>query len=89
MAGRRLPVIAEAIIIGGVVGPVHAPTALLLGRRDERGRLRYFGRTSPLTAPQRRGIAAAATPVGSEGSAFVAVGRYRQAGPASSSTSTE
>jgi ATP-dependent DNA ligase len=62
----KLKVTVEAII-GGLVGTMRAPTALLLGRRDERGRLRYVGRTSPLTAPQRQEITAAATPVGPEG----------------------
>jgi len=38
---------AEAVV-GGTVGPPGAPTALVLGRYDQRGRLRVIGRTFPL-----------------------------------------
>ncbi|WP_433303995.1 ATP-dependent DNA ligase [Actinoplanes sp. CA-030573] len=44
-------------IVGGVAGDLGHPTALLLGRRDRHGRLRYVGSTTPLTAPQRQEIA--------------------------------
>jgi ATP-dependent DNA ligase len=54
-------------IVGGLAGTALSPTVLLLGRRDDRGRLRYVGRTSALTAPQRRELAAAAVPVAPEG----------------------
>jgi len=51
---------AEAIV-GGVLGPLSAPEALLLGRHDERGRLRVAGRTGPLTLPARRELGAVLT----------------------------
>lgn len=38
---------AEAVV-GGVVGPLEQPTALILGRPDDTGRLRIVGRTLPL-----------------------------------------
>ena len=59
----KLRVTAEAIV-GGVVGGLEAPTALLLGRFDDGGRLRYVGRTGPLTVPQRREVTELATPGG-------------------------
>src|SRR5690349_23959220 len=40
-------------VVGGVIGPLHAPEALLLGLPDDTGRLRVAGRTSPLTLPAR------------------------------------
>jgi hypothetical protein len=48
---------AEAVV-GGVVGPLEAPEALLLGRIDKYGRLRVIGRTTPLTLPARREVGA-------------------------------
>ncbi|MEJ3656245.1 hypothetical protein WEH80_25085 [Actinomycetes bacterium KLBMP 9759] len=48
--------------MGGVIGPLHAPDALVLGRVDERGRLRAAGRTTPLTLPARREIGALLQP---------------------------
>jgi hypothetical protein len=36
-------------IVGAVTGSVDAPSSLLLGRLDAEGRLRYVGRTTPLT----------------------------------------
>jgi ATP-dependent DNA ligase len=44
---HRTRLSAEAII-GGVVGPLDAPRALILGRHDTRGKLRVVGRTIPL-----------------------------------------
>ena len=41
-------------VVGGVIGPLNAPEALLLGLPDGRGRLRVAGRTGPLTLPARR-----------------------------------
>src|SRR5690349_20424465 len=38
----------------GVIGPLDAPEALLLGLPDDTGRLRVAGRTGPLTLPARR-----------------------------------
>ncbi len=52
---------AEAVV-GGVIGPLHAPDALVLGRLDEHGRLRVAGRTTPLTLPARREIGALLRP---------------------------
>lgn len=37
-------------VVGGVVGPLDAPRALILGRYDRRGRLRVIGKTHPLPA---------------------------------------
>lgn len=51
------------VLVGGIVGALNAPSSLLLGRRDGRGRLRYVGRTGPLTVPQRREVAELAEPV--------------------------
>lgn len=53
----KLRVTAEAIV-GGVGHDV-----LLLGRFDDDGRLRFVGRTGPLTVPQRREVAELATPI--------------------------
>jgi ATP-dependent DNA ligase len=57
----KLKVTVEAII-GGITGTLQSPTALLLGRRDHHGRLRYVGRTGLLTEPQRRELAEHAAP---------------------------
>jgi ATP-dependent DNA ligase len=48
----RTRVTADAVV-GGVIGALDAPDALLLGLPDERGRLRVAGRTAPLTLPAR------------------------------------
>jgi ATP-dependent DNA ligase len=42
----RTRVTADAVV-GGVIGALDAPEALLLGLPDERGRLRVAGRTAP------------------------------------------
>ena len=44
-------------LLAGITGTRAAPEALLLGRLDSTGRLRYVGRTTPLTALQRRELA--------------------------------
>ena len=49
-------------VVGGVTGTVADPETLLLGRFDAAGRLRYTGRTHPLSAPQRRELAPLLTP---------------------------
>ncbi|MEU1969393.1 hypothetical protein ABZ541_29060 [Micromonospora sediminicola] len=49
--------------MGGVVGTRDAPSALLLGRRDVRGQLRYIGNSAALTAPQRHELAGLITPI--------------------------
>jgi hypothetical protein len=48
--------------VGGVIGPLNAPEALLLGLPDEHGRLRVAGRTGPLTLPARRELGALLVP---------------------------
>ena len=49
-------------VVGGVLGPLNAPEALLLGLPDSRGRLRVAGRTGPLTLPARRELGALLVP---------------------------
>jgi ATP-dependent DNA ligase len=49
-------------IIAGVLGSTSDPHALLLGRFDHQDRLRYVGRTHPLTPAQRADLAGALTP---------------------------
>jgi ATP-dependent DNA ligase len=51
-------------IIGGVTGTLDQPHTLLIGRFDANGRLRYAGRTHPLTPHQRPDIARALRPAG-------------------------
>ncbi|WP_425566922.1 hypothetical protein [Pseudonocardia yunnanensis] len=48
---------AEAVV-GGVLGPLTTPVALVLGRRDNAGRLRVAGRTGPLPRAARPAIGA-------------------------------
>ncbi|OKI40591.1 ATP-dependent DNA ligase [Micromonospora sp. CB01531] len=52
----RTRMVTEAIV-GGVTGSISRPEALLLGRFDRRGRLRYTGRSHPLTTDQRAALA--------------------------------
>jgi hypothetical protein len=52
----RAKTTAEAIV-GGIVGPPHAPTSLILGRYDGHGRLRVIGRTLPLRREARAELA--------------------------------
>ncbi|MEK6439844.1 ATP-dependent DNA ligase [Pseudonocardia sp. T1-2H] len=40
-------------VVGGVLGSIARPEALILGRYDTRGRLRVAGRTTPLPQPAR------------------------------------
>jgi ATP-dependent DNA ligase len=49
-------------VVGGVIGPLDAPDALLLGLPDDTGRLRVAGRTGPLTLPARRELGALLIP---------------------------
>jgi hypothetical protein len=49
-------------VVGGVIGPLDAPEALLLGLPDDTGRLRVAGRTGPLTLPARRELGALLIP---------------------------
>ncbi len=50
-------------IIGGVTGSVSAPRALLLGRWDEQGRLRFLGRTHAIASAHRQDFAGLLRPV--------------------------
>jgi ATP-dependent DNA ligase len=52
---------AEAVA-GGVTGTLSEPETVLVGRFDPAGRLRYAGRTHPLTPRQRRELAALLVP---------------------------
>lgn len=45
----RTRLTAEAVV-GGVIGPLTKPDALIVGCRDHHGRLRVSGRTTPLSA---------------------------------------
>src|SRR5436305_918047 len=52
----RTRVTAEAVI-GGVLGPLHTPTVLLLGRYDAHGTLHLAGRTTELTRTASAAVA--------------------------------
>ncbi|WP_219420244.1 hypothetical protein [Pseudonocardia nigra] len=54
---------AEAIV-GGILGSLRAPAALVLGRPDETGRLRVAGRTGPIPRHVRAAVGAALQPAG-------------------------
>lgn len=54
--------IATEAIVGGVTGTIRSPETALLGRFDRRGRLRYTGRTHPLTGVQREELGALLSP---------------------------
>jgi ATP-dependent DNA ligase len=57
------------MVIGGCTGTLTHPTALLLGRYDHHGRLRYLTQTHPLTPVQQRELAGLLTPTGPPGHA--------------------
>ncbi|GHJ52989.1 hypothetical protein Nm8I071_22960 [Nonomuraea sp. TT08I-71] len=57
----RTRIVTEAIV-GGVTGSIRNPETVLLGRLDRRGRLRYTGRSHPLTTGQATELAALLTP---------------------------
>lgn len=57
---RRVRLSAEAVV-GGVLGPLSAPHALVVGKIDGRGRLRIAGRTRPLPLSARAELAAVLT----------------------------
>ncbi|MET7668185.1 ATP-dependent DNA ligase [Micromonospora luteifusca] len=57
----RTRIVTEAIV-GGVTGSIRSPETVLLGRFDRRGRLRYTGRTHPLTTNQAAALAALLSP---------------------------
>ncbi|MFF4894700.1 ATP-dependent DNA ligase [Micromonospora chersina] len=57
----RTRIVTEAIV-GGVTGSIRNPETVLLGRLDRRGRLRYTGRSHPLTTVQAAELAALLTP---------------------------
>ncbi|NMH75678.1 hypothetical protein [Pseudonocardia xinjiangensis] len=56
---------AEAVV-GGVLGAVTRPEALIVGRPDHRGRLRVAARTTRLSRAAREDIAAVVTAAGAE-----------------------
>ncbi|MFY1655857.1 ATP-dependent DNA ligase [Micromonospora sp. WMMD1274] len=58
----RTRIVTEAII-GGATGSIHNPDTLLLGRFDRRGRLRYTGRTHPLTGAHRKELGGLLSPL--------------------------
>jgi ATP-dependent DNA ligase len=51
------------MVVGGCTGSIRQPEALLLGRYDEDGRLRYLAQTHPLNAAQRGELAALLQPM--------------------------
>ncbi|RZU76147.1 ATP dependent DNA ligase-like protein [Micromonospora kangleipakensis] len=57
----RTRIVTEAII-GGVTGSISRPETVLLGRFVRRGRLRYTGRSHPLTLDQRAALAELLSP---------------------------
>ncbi|MEU4476478.1 ATP-dependent DNA ligase [Micromonospora sp. NPDC023966] len=57
----RTRIVTEAIV-GGVTGNISSPETVLLGRFDRRGRLRYTGRSHPLTAAQAGELAPLLSP---------------------------
>ncbi|MEU7802618.1 ATP-dependent DNA ligase [Micromonospora arborensis] len=58
----RTRVTTEAVA-GGVTGSLRNPHTVLLGRRDRWGRLRYTGRTHPLSADQREDLGRVLSPL--------------------------
>lgn len=58
----RTRLVTEAIV-GGVTGSIRSPVTVLLGRFDRRGRLRYTGRTHPLTGAQREELGGMLSPL--------------------------
>ncbi|MEV6369775.1 ATP-dependent DNA ligase [Micromonospora musae] len=58
----RTQITTEAVV-GGVTGSIRSPDTVLLGRYDRRGRLRYTGRTHPLSADQRADLAGMLSPL--------------------------
>jgi ATP-dependent DNA ligase len=57
----RTHLTAEAVV-GGIIGPLHAPSVLLLGRPDPTGRLQLAGRTTALSPTASAAVAAAIRP---------------------------
>ncbi|MCU1628759.1 MAG: dependent ligase [Pseudonocardia sp.] len=57
----RTRLTAEAVV-GGVLGSIARPEALILGRYDTNGRLRVAGRTTPLPRPARTELGRILTP---------------------------
>lgn len=53
---------SKEAVVGAVTGAPERPGTALLGRWDTEGRLRYLGRTVPLSADQARALAAVLTP---------------------------
>lgn len=61
----KTTVTTEAVV-GGVIGPLERPQALILGLTDERGRLRVAGRTGSLPKPARVELGRLLVPVSGE-----------------------
>ena len=57
----RSRMVTEAVV-GGVTGSISRPETVLLGRFDQRGRLRYTGRSHPLTTGQAVDLASLLSP---------------------------
>ena len=57
----RTRLTAEAVV-GGVIGPLHAPKVLLLGRPGEAGEFHLVGRTTELTPTASGAVAAVLAP---------------------------
>ncbi|SDH68723.1 hypothetical protein [Pseudonocardia oroxyli] len=49
-------------VVGGVIGPMREPGALVVGRYDQRGRLQVVGRTLPLARAARSEVGARLRP---------------------------
>jgi hypothetical protein len=50
--------------VGGVLGSISGPVALVVGRCDELGQLRVAGRTSPIPRPARAAVGQVLRPAG-------------------------
>jgi ATP-dependent DNA ligase len=72
-------------VIAGVIGPVHAPRVLLLGRPDADGRLQVVGRTTDLSPTTQVTVAAVLQPhhgLGHPWPATLPRSRWGRGGPA-------
>ena len=69
--------------MGGVFGPIAAPVALVLGRRDDRGWLRVVGRTSTIPRLMRAELGVLLRPANSwhPWPSVLAPSRFGDAGP--------
>ncbi|MEU1824194.1 ATP-dependent DNA ligase [Streptomyces abikoensis] len=60
------PHTSHDVLVGGVTGTLRQPTTVLVGRRDTSGHLHYLGRSTPITGPLRRELAAHLSPASPE-----------------------